>query len=126
MKRLVIISSILTVVLVLGIMSIAYLHSTNQKMDIMLSEILYSCKQERDDNNRQKAAELTAIWEKRQPVLSLFIWRDELDGIDSMLSDLAIQLELGSFDGAYIQAGRIQFTLQHILEKEKPLPYNLL
>lgn len=126
MGRLVIISSILAVVITLGVISIVYFSNTKDSMDILLSELVYSCKSDENGDALQKANRLTAIWESRQPVLGLFIRRSDLDNIDSMLIDLNSLIEINSLDSAYTQANRIKYTLNHILAKEIPSLNNLI
>ena len=125
MKRVPVAVAILLLFLCVATLGIVYAKSTCTTM----SEYAKTAQQYCEENNAADAAEtinrMSAYFESRHPVLSLYARHDELETLDTNLVVVTEQVAVENLSLAAVTLSEINFMVNHIYERELPGFHNL-
>lgn len=122
MKRLVISSTLLLALLVIGVVSLFYIENVCSQT----IEKSQTIKQEVYTQDYEKAAknikDLESYWEENEKYLCLFVRHGEIEEISRQISELSDFLRYENYSEVSAELNRIIIIAEHIKATEKPLP----
>ena len=121
MNKEIIISTII-IVCVLGLNSITQ-NYTKESLDTMkqdLAELREEITQENMNNNKVKIAidKASNNWEERYDKLAYYLEHDELEKVETRLTELKSNIEMEEIEQAVAEIDACSFVLEHIEDKE--------
>lgn len=114
---------VISIIIVISIISLDLITQDYAKESIdqtstMLSDLKEKIKEEEDqiNNNLEK---VTSEWKSKRTKLAYFIEHDELEKVDTNLTNLASYIEVGDLDMAINSIDEAKYILEHIKQKNK-------
>ena len=115
-KELVISIIIIITIVSLDLVTQNYTKETARQTSEMLSELKEKIKKE-EGNITTKIQEIYKNWEERREKLAYFIEHDELEKVETSLTNIKTFIEVKDFDMAINDIDEAKFILEHIKEK---------
>ena len=125
MKRVPVAISILLIFSIIATLGIFYAKTTCNTMSQYALDAQESCEQNDQTSAAQTINRMSAYFESRHPVLSLYAHHDELESLDTNLVVAAEQVRVGNLNLAAATLSEIHFMANHIYERELPSFHNL-
>lgn len=125
MKRLIITSSILILIVCLGICSLLYLYHTNEQ----ITQITMTAQEAVNQGDIKRAQEqidaLSNLWTKAEPCMSSLVRHNDVDEISKYMSELYPLLEHNEMGLLSCELNKIQLISEHITESETPTFFHI-
>ena len=122
MKRLVISSALLLVLLAIGVVSLFYVENvcsqTIEKSQTIKQEIYV----QNYETAAQHIKDLESYWEENEKYLCLFVRHGEIEEISRQISELSDLLDYQDYSESSATLNRIIVIANHVKTTEKPLP----
>ena len=125
MKRLIGVLSMVLLLLIGSVAAMWFLADTRDEIKEMTEEARGMIAKQDAEALEKQAKKMSAFIEGRHPILSLYVRHDLLDTLEMYITSLIAQAESGDTDVSILLA-QIDFTLNHIYERELPDWNNLL
>lgn len=93
-----------------------YTKDTVEQASAMLSDLKEEIKKE-EDNLANDMEKIYRKWEERRKKLAYFIEHDELEKVETNLTNIRSFIEVGDLDMAISSIDEVEFILEHIKEK---------
>lgn len=120
MGRLITIGIILTAILGLSLGGLNYARGLRDEFEAETLRGQAACRQKDAAALEKTAAELQALWEKREGFLSFYVHHDDLDRLEMGLVSLSAHIENESFENAFSALEQLRFQASHIYQRELP------
>lgn len=125
MKRVIVISFILIIIIGASFYSIWYTKQVTNELLMLSNNAETACSELNIKKYCDNINKLSALWESRQLMLSLFIRHDDLENISNHIAALTAIAQREDFNMAIIELYRLNFMLKHIYEHQIPSIDNL-
>lgn len=114
---------VISIIIVISIISLDLITQDYAKESIdqtstMLSDLKEKIKKEEDQIN-SNLEKVTSEWNGKRTKLAYFIEHDELEKVDTNLTNLASYIEVGDLDMAINSIDEAKYILEHIKQKNK-------
>ena len=119
MKRVIICSCILFVIVISSIIMIFILKSNNLQLTQKLDDTLLSWHNNEDDETLKKVEDLQLFWGKYCDRISFIVQSDKIEHISTSIAKLKPLLECGN-DEFYSECESIRYSINSIYDSELP------
>lgn len=114
LKEIIISITIIVVIVSLDFFTQNYTNDSIKQTTIMLDDLKEKIKK---DNNISNIDELANSWENRRKKLAYFIEHDELEKVDTNLTNLKSYIEVSDLEMAINSIDEAKYILEHIKQK---------
>lgn len=125
MKRLIIISSILLFILGLSIYSVFYTLKLYEQADALIASSIEACDSQNSELLNENSKKLSALWERKQLLLSIFIRHDDLENVDIAIVNVEAFSQVNEYSFARSELLNLQFMLEHLYKHVVPSLENI-
>lgn len=115
LKEIIISITIIVVIVSLDFFTQNYANESIKQTTTMLNDLKEKIKKGEDSTNNVDG--LVANWENRRKKLAYFIEHDELEKVDTNLTNLKSYIEVSDFDMAINSIDESKYILEHIKQK---------
>ena len=118
-KEIIICTFIIVSVVIVNVITQNYTQKSVEVMDEKLSILEESIRKDEPDEEKakEKMDEVMTTWKERYEVLAFFIEHDELEKVETELTDLKAQIGVQQYEEAVSNLEKSIFILNHIKEK---------
>lgn len=125
MKRLIITSSILILIVCLGIFALLYLYHTNEQITQITTTAQEAVSQGDIKRAQEQIDALSNLWKKTEPWMSSLVRHNDVDEISKYISELHPLLEHNEMGLLSSELNKIQLISEHITESETPTFFHI-
>ncbi|WMJ23498.1 DUF4363 family protein [Paludicola sp. MB14-C6] len=126
MSRLLTTIGMILLILAISFCGIWYVHQSNKEMIALCEDAIIFSNKENQDGLLSCIKKLSALWESKQLILSLYVRHDEMERIDSLLVVINAYYETKNYHSVSVELHQLEFMLDHIYRRELPTINNLL
>lgn len=126
MKKLIFALSVLTLIIVLGTVSLFYLNNTKKEIELSLQEITKLVEEKNYINASEKADALYNLFEKKTDFLILFIKHDSVEELEETLMRLSPLIENKDTSEFLAEVSKAEGLAEKLFEHEVPSLKNIL
>ena len=116
LKEIIISIMIIVIIFSLDFLTRSYTDESIKQTTIMLDSLKQKIKNDEDSTNKNIEELIDSWWNKRKK-LSYFIEHDELEKVDTNLTNLKSYIEVSDYDMAINSIDEAKYILEHIKQK---------
>lgn len=116
LKEIIISITIIVIIFSLDFLTRSYTDESIKQTTIMLDSLKEKIKNGEDSTNKNIEELIDSWWNKRKK-LSYFIEHDELEKVDTNLTNLKSYIEVSDYDMAINSIDEVKYILEHIKQK---------
>ncbi len=116
LKEIIISIMIIVIIFSLDFLTRSYTDESIKQTTIMLDSLKEKIKNGEDSTNKNIEELIDSWWNKRKK-LSYFIEHDELEKVDTNLTNLKSYIEVSDYDMAINSIDEVKYILEHIKQK---------
>lgn len=118
-KEIIIIIIVVTLVICLDVITNNYTKSTVEELSGELSSLKEEVLEENEITSKSKMQKIKDSWKEKYNVLAYYIEHDELEKVETELTKLAADIDVGEYKHCINELYTIIFILNHIKQKEE-------
>lgn len=125
MKRLIISSGIILLILAVGFFSIWYLEDTKDKTMVYIDAAQEAIDRQNKEEALHSIEELQNFWENHEHYVTLAIRYHDVEEVTKYMAELPSLIEHEEYGASASVLNRIRLTAEHIVDSELPTPLQI-